>query len=132
MYRDSVRNCRPFKVRKLVSRVTLVETWPKVERTSVNLDSSLGNSVDGVVLVLVGHVVGGGGSSVDGGKLAVIVLHHDTGDKTSDTSESVDSHTGGHGHGRAVRGSLEAGAREAVGASRGNKEGGGGELHLDS
>merc|ERR1712087_661622 len=59
------------------------------EEVSVNFDGSLGLSVDGIVLVLVGHVVGGGGTSVDGLELAGFVFHHDTGDKTSDTSESV-------------------------------------------
>ena len=85
------------------------------EEVSVNFDGSLGLSVDGIVLVLVSHVVRGGRSSVDGLEVAGIIFHHDTGDKTSDTSESVDSHSGGgHGHGGIVGGSLEGKSREAV------------------
>ena len=103
----------------------------KNKEVSIDLDSSLGDSVDGIVLVLVGHVIGGGRSGVDGVELDVIVFHHDTGDKTSDTSESVNSHTGGHGHGGSVGGGLEGGSREGVGVGRasGDKGKGGGELH---
>ena len=41
----------------------------KDEEVTINLNSLLGLSVDGVVLVLVGHVVRGGRSSVDGVQL---------------------------------------------------------------
>jgi len=47
----------------------------KNKEVSIDLDSSLGDSVDGIVLVLVGHVIGGGGSGVDGVELDVIYLH---------------------------------------------------------
>ena len=87
----------------------------KDKEVSVNLNSLLGLSVDGIVLVLVGHVVGGGRSGVDSLEVAGLVLHHDTGHKTSDTSESVNSHTGSHGHGGIVGGSLEGGSGETVG-----------------
>mmetsp|Transcript_4092 Transcript_4092/g.2470 ORF Transcript_4092/g.2470 Transcript_4092/m.2470 type:complete len:373 (-) Transcript_4092:86-1204(-) len=79
----------------------------KNKEVSINLNGSLGGSVDGVVLVLVGHVVRGGGTSVDGVQLAVLVVHDDTGDKTSDTSETVNSHSGGHLHGGSVGGGLQ-------------------------
>ena len=103
----------------------------KNKEVSVDLDSSLGDSVDGIVLVLVGHVISGGGTGVDGVELDVIVFHHDTGHKTSDTSESVNTHTGGHGHGGSVGGGLEAGSGEGVGVGRasGEKGKGAGELH---
>ena len=86
------------------------------QEISIDLDGLLGLSVDGVVLVLVGHVVGGGRSSVDGVHLAFLVFHHDTGYKTSDTSETVDTHAGGsHGHGVRVGGrGLKGGSRETV------------------
>ena len=87
----------------------------KDKEVSVNFDGLLGLSVDGIVLVLVRHVFGGGRSGVDGLELASIIFHHDTGDKTSDTSESVNSHTGGgHGHLGIVGGGLEGKSREAV------------------
>ena len=72
--------------------------------------------MDGVVLVLVGHVVGGGRSGVDAHDVHVGVLHHDTGDQASDTSESVDTHAGGlHAHGGIVGGAaLEGGSRETT------------------
>lgn len=85
------------------------------EEVSVNLNSLLGLSVDGVVLVLVGHVVRGGRTGVDTVQGNVLVLHHDTGDETSDTSETVDSHTGGHLQGRVVTDTLaEGGSSETV------------------
>merc|ERR1719310_315468 len=91
------------------------------KEVSINFDGSLGLSVDGIVLVLVGHVVGGGRSSVDGLEVAGIIFHHDTGDKTSDTSESVDSHSGGgHGHGGIVGGGLEGKSREGASGEGGN------------
>ena len=37
-----------------------------------------------------------------GVELDVVFLHHDTGDETADTPEAVDTHAGGHGHGRGV------------------------------
>ena len=40
--------------------------------------------VNGVVLVLLGHAVFGGRPGIDGAELDVIVLHHNTGDKTAD------------------------------------------------
>mmetsp|Transcript_1324 Transcript_1324/g.2637 ORF Transcript_1324/g.2637 Transcript_1324/m.2637 type:complete len:394 (-) Transcript_1324:109-1290(-) len=104
------------------------------EEVSIDLNSSLGNAVDGVVLVLVSHVVGGGRSSVNGGEVAFLVLHHDAGHKTSDTSESVDSHSGGHGHGGSVGGGLQRGSGEGGGSVGRNGAGGekgecGRELH---
>ena len=88
----------------------------KDKEVSVNLNGLLGLSVDGVVLVLVGHVVGGGGSGVDGLKVTRFVFHHDTGDETSDTSETVNTHAGGgHGHGGVVGLGTEGSSREAVG-----------------
>mmetsp|Transcript_17365 Transcript_17365/g.31439 ORF Transcript_17365/g.31439 Transcript_17365/m.31439 type:complete len:222 (-) Transcript_17365:71-736(-) len=101
------------------------------KEVSIDLDSSLGNTVDGIILVLVGHVVGGGRSGVDGAELDVIVFHHDTGYKTSDTSESVNTHTGGHGHGGSIGGGLEGSTREGVGGGRasGEESKGGRKLH---
>ena len=85
------------------------------KEVSVNFNGSLGLSVDGIILVLVGHVVGGGRSSVDGLELTGFIFHHDSGDKTSDTSESVNSHSGGgHGHGGVVGGGLKGKSREAA------------------
>lgn len=103
----------------------------KNKEVSIDFDGSLGNSVDGIVLVLVGHVVGGGRSGVDGGKIDIIIFHHDTGHKTSDTSESVNTHTGGHGHGGSIGGGLEGGSREGVGVggASGEKGEGGRQLH---
>mmetsp|Transcript_46656 Transcript_46656/g.99004 ORF Transcript_46656/g.99004 Transcript_46656/m.99004 type:complete len:217 (+) Transcript_46656:672-1322(+) len=98
----------------------------------IDLDGSLGDAVDGVVLVLVSHVVGGGRPSVDSAELDVIVLHHDTGYETSDTSEAVHTHAGGHGHGGSVGGGgLQGGSREGVGGGRasGEESESGGELH---
>mmetsp|Transcript_24858 Transcript_24858/g.34734 ORF Transcript_24858/g.34734 Transcript_24858/m.34734 type:complete len:222 (+) Transcript_24858:561-1226(+) len=102
---------------------------------SIDFDGLLGLSVDGIVFVLVGHVIGGGGTGVDGLKFALFVLHHDTGHKTSDTSETVDTHTGGHGHGGIVGdgslkgGSRERGSREGGGRADNGEKGGGGKLH---
>ena len=106
----------------------------KNKEVSIDLDSSLGDSVDGIVFVLVGHVVGRGRSGVDGVELDVIIFHHDTGDKTSDTSESVNTHAGGHGHGGSIGGGLEGGSGEGVGVGRasGHKSKGGRELHCDN
>ena len=85
------------------------------KEVSINFDGSLGLSVDGIVLVLVGHVVGGGRSGVDSLELASFVFLHDTGDETSNTSESVDSHSSGsHGHGGIIAGSLKGKSREAI------------------
>mmetsp|Transcript_27801 Transcript_27801/g.50670 ORF Transcript_27801/g.50670 Transcript_27801/m.50670 type:complete len:371 (-) Transcript_27801:70-1182(-) len=84
------------------------------EEISINLNGSLGDAMDGIVLVLVGHVVGGGRSGVDSVKLDVVILHHDTGHETSDTSESVHTHTGGHGHAGSIGGGLQGGTREGV------------------
>lgn len=104
------------------------------KEVSIDVDGSLGGSVDGVVLVLVGHVVGGGGPGVDGLQGARVVLHDDTGDETSDTSEAVNSHSGGHGHGGSVGGGLQGGSGEGgggvgVGRASGDKGKGGRELH---
>jgi hypothetical protein len=86
----------------------------KDEEVSVDLNSLLGVSVDGIVLVLVGHVLGGGRTGVDSLEVAGIVLHHDTGHKTSNTSESVDTHaSGSHAHGGIVGGTLESSSGEA-------------------
>ena len=87
----------------------------KDEEVSVNLNGLLGLSVDGVVLVLVGHVVWSGRSGVDSVELDIVVFHHDTGYETSNTSESVDTHTSGHGHGGIVGGSLKGGSGETKG-----------------
>ena len=87
------------------------------KEVAVDLDGSLGDAVDGVVLVLVGHVVGGGGTGVDGVEVSVIVIHDDAGDETADTAETVDAHAGGHGGGGTVGGGLQGGAGEAVGQS---------------
>merc|ERR1712008_308353 len=97
------------------------------------LDSTLGDAVDGVVLVLVGHVVGGGRSRVDGAELDVVILRHDTGDETSDTSKSVDTHASGHRHGGSIGGGFEGGAGERVrrGGASGEKSECGGELHVE-
>mmetsp|Transcript_19479 Transcript_19479/g.40112 ORF Transcript_19479/g.40112 Transcript_19479/m.40112 type:complete len:372 (-) Transcript_19479:39-1154(-) len=109
----------------------------KDKEVSVNLDGLLGFSVDGIVLVLVRHVFRGGRSGVDGLKIASIIFHDDTGHKTSNTSESVDSHTGGgHGHGGIVVGGLEGKSREgASGKGRNGADGGDDgdsrELHFD-
>jgi hypothetical protein len=91
------------------------------EEVSIDFNSLLGTSVNGVPLVLVRHVVGGGRTSVNGVEGALFVFHHDTGNETSDTSESVDSHTGGfHGHGGIVRGrALESTSREPIMRGRG-------------
>mmetsp|Transcript_24226 Transcript_24226/g.46407 ORF Transcript_24226/g.46407 Transcript_24226/m.46407 type:complete len:222 (-) Transcript_24226:33-698(-) len=101
------------------------------EEISINLNGSLGDAMDGIVLVLVGHVVGGGRSGVDSVKLDVVILHHDTGHETSDTSESVDSHAGSHGHGGSIGGGLKGGSREGVGVggASGGEGKGSGELH---
>ena len=77
-------------------------------------------------------VISGGGTSIDGAKLNIIILHHNTGDKTSNTSESINTHTSAHLHvGTVVGGGLQGGAREGVGV--GARDGGdgnsGGELH---
>jgi len=77
-------------------------------------------------------VISGGGTSIDGAKLNIIILHHNTGDKTSDTSESINTHTSAHLHvGTIVGGGLQRGTREGVGV--GARDGGdgnsGGELH---
>mmetsp|Transcript_4839 Transcript_4839/g.10664 ORF Transcript_4839/g.10664 Transcript_4839/m.10664 type:complete len:218 (-) Transcript_4839:25-678(-) len=98
----------------------------KDKEVSVNLNGLLGLSVDGIVLVLVSHVLRSGRSSVDGLKVAGIIFHDDTGDKTSDTSESVHSHTGGgHGHGGIVGGGLKGKSREgASGEGRNRADGG--------
>mmetsp|Transcript_27803 Transcript_27803/g.50675 ORF Transcript_27803/g.50675 Transcript_27803/m.50675 type:complete len:373 (-) Transcript_27803:66-1184(-) len=101
------------------------------KEVSIDLDSSLGNSVDGIVLVLVRHVISRGGTGVDTVELDIIVLHHDTGHETSDTSESVDSHAGSHGHGGSIGGGLKGGSREGVGVggASGGEGKGSGELH---
>mmetsp|Transcript_12458 Transcript_12458/g.36725 ORF Transcript_12458/g.36725 Transcript_12458/m.36725 type:complete len:389 (-) Transcript_12458:198-1364(-) len=103
------------------------------KEVSINLDGALGNAVDGVVLVLVGHVVGGGRPGVDGAEGAVLVLHHDTGHEAADTSEAVDTHAGGHLHGGTVGGGLQGRAGEgrgSVGDGRADEgEGGKSELH---
>ena len=87
------------------------------KEVAVDLDGSLGDAVDGVVLVLVGHVVGGGGTGVDGVEVGRIVIHDDAGDETADTAETVDAHAGGHGGGGTVGGGLQGGAGEAVDGS---------------
>lgn len=84
----------------------------KDKEVSVDFYGLLGLSVDGVVLVLVRHVVGGGRSGVDTLQFAAFIFHHDTGHKTSDASESVDSHAGGHGHGGIIGGGLQGGSGE--------------------
>ena len=48
------------------------------KEVAVNLDSLLGLSVDGIVLVLVGHVVWGGRSGIDSLEGNISILHHDT------------------------------------------------------
>mmetsp|Transcript_27918 Transcript_27918/g.41391 ORF Transcript_27918/g.41391 Transcript_27918/m.41391 type:complete len:568 (-) Transcript_27918:151-1854(-) len=65
----------------------------KNEEISINLYGSLSDSVDGIVLVLVSHVVGGSRSCVDSVQSGVLVFHDDTGDKTSNTSESIDTNS---------------------------------------
>ena len=77
-------------------------------------------------------VISGGGTSIDGAKLNIIILHHNTGDKTSNTSESINTHTSAHLHvGTIVGGGLQRGTREGVGV--GARDGGdgnsSGELH---
>mmetsp|Transcript_27631 Transcript_27631/g.56627 ORF Transcript_27631/g.56627 Transcript_27631/m.56627 type:complete len:414 (+) Transcript_27631:378-1619(+) len=102
------------------------------KEVAINLNRALGNAVDGVILVLVCHVVGGGRPGVDGVEGAVLVLHHDTGHETANAAETVDTHAGGHGHGGTIAGGLEGGAREGrrgVGGGRANEEGGDGKLH---
>lgn len=69
---------------------------------AIDLDGLLGLAVDSVVLVLVGHVVGGGRTGVDGVELAVVIFHHDTGHETSNTAKTVDSHASGHLQGGVV------------------------------
>ena len=77
-------------------------------------------------------VISGGGTSIDGAKLNIIILHHNTGDKTSNTSESINTHTSAHLHvGTIVGGGLQRGTREGVGVGAGDGGDGnsGGELH---
>mmetsp|Transcript_11498 Transcript_11498/g.23557 ORF Transcript_11498/g.23557 Transcript_11498/m.23557 type:complete len:384 (+) Transcript_11498:78-1229(+) len=65
------------------------------KEVTLSLDGSIELSVDGVVLELVGHVVGGGTSGVDGIEVALSIVSNDTGHKTANAAESVDSHAGG-------------------------------------
>ena len=51
--------------------------------------------MDGVVLELVGHVVGGGGAGVDELHVAVGIVCDDAGYEATDAPESVHSHAGG-------------------------------------
>lgn len=87
----------------------------KDKEVSIDLNGLLSLSVDGVVLVLVSHVVGGGRTGVDSLQVAGLVFHHDTGDKTSNAAESVNSHSSAHGHGSIVGDCVEGGSREATG-----------------
>mmetsp|Transcript_16621 Transcript_16621/g.31483 ORF Transcript_16621/g.31483 Transcript_16621/m.31483 type:complete len:234 (+) Transcript_16621:634-1335(+) len=87
----------------------------KNKEVSIDLNSLLGDSVNGIVLVLVSHVVGGSRSSIDSVHLAVLISHDDTGNKTSDTSESVNSHSSDHLHVGSIGGSLECRSREGAG-----------------
>ena len=82
------------------------------EEISVNFDGLLGLTVDGVILVLVSHVIGSGRTGVDGSEVTVRVFHNDTSHETTDTSETVNTHTGGHAHGSIVGGSLEGSSGE--------------------
>jgi hypothetical protein len=93
----------------------------KNKEVTIDLNGLLGNAVDCVILVLVGHVVGSGRTSVDGVKGAVFIGRNDTGDKTSDTSESVNTHADGHGHGSIVGGGLKRRSRETEGEGKGEK-----------
>jgi hypothetical protein len=83
------------------------------KEVSIDLNSLLGLSVDSVVLVLVCHVIRSGRSSIDSLQVTRTVFHDNTGHKTTNTSESVDTHAGGHGHGGIVVGGLQGGSREA-------------------
>mmetsp|Transcript_80283 Transcript_80283/g.215182 ORF Transcript_80283/g.215182 Transcript_80283/m.215182 type:complete len:203 (-) Transcript_80283:22-630(-) len=67
------------------------------KEVTINLDSSLGNTVDGIIFVLVSHVISGGGTSIDSVTFNIGIVHHNTGHKTSDTSKTVNTHAGGHG-----------------------------------
>jgi hypothetical protein len=51
-------------------------------------------------------------------ELDIVIFHHDTGYETSNTSESVDTHSGDHGHGGIVGGSLKSGSGETESRKR--------------
>mmetsp|Transcript_28039 Transcript_28039/g.26889 ORF Transcript_28039/g.26889 Transcript_28039/m.26889 type:complete len:297 (-) Transcript_28039:60-950(-) len=98
----------------------------KDEVVIIRLNSSLSNSVDGIILVLVCHVIRSGRSGIDSVKFGILVFHDDTGDKTSNTSETVDTHTSGHGHGSIIGNSgAEGRARERGGGKGGGRADGG-------
>ena len=58
--------------------------------------------MDGVLLVLVGHVVGCGRSGVDGSEGTLFILHHYMGHNMTDTPKTVHAHTCGHFHGGTI------------------------------
>merc|ERR1711871_828263 len=78
-----------------------------LEDEVITLDGNLvtNTAVDGVVLVLVRHVVGGGGTSVDLEEVGIVGLDDDAGHLATDAAEAVDA--GLHAHlGRGVASSA--------------------------
>ena len=104
----------------------------------LDLDGALRDAVYRVVLVLVRHVVRRCGSGVDGVQLAIVVLHDDPGDETSDATEAVDPHAGDrHRRGCAIGSNgLQGGSVEGRvgrgGADDGGEGDGGGKFHFPS
>ena len=54
-------------------------------------------AANGVVFVLVGHLVGGGWPGVCAVELGVVVLNREKEDNTTNTLEAIVTHAGGHG-----------------------------------
>mmetsp|Transcript_26978 Transcript_26978/g.47623 ORF Transcript_26978/g.47623 Transcript_26978/m.47623 type:complete len:221 (-) Transcript_26978:37-699(-) len=105
------------------------------QEVSINVNSLLGLSMDGIILVLVGHVVRGGRTSIDAFQVTRLIFHHDTGHKTSNATKSIDTHSGAHGHGSIVGCSLEGSSREgrsreSSGGADGGEDSNSRELHF--
>ena len=98
------------------------------EVLAVHLQRALPSAVNGVVFELVGHVVGVS-SGVDSLEAGPRVLDHDTGHKTTDTSESVDTESIAHLKGRGR--SHSSGRGEGISHGDDEDEGDGRVHHLE-
>jgi hypothetical protein len=103
-----------LKANELEKRNLFIKIFSPLRTRKTPTINTVPLAIPWMLSYLYWHVFRGGRSGVDSIQGGVLIVHDDKGDKTSNTSEPVNSHSSGHLHGSSVRGSLKGRSREAA------------------